>query len=120
MKNKTLVLGASENPGRYSNRAIRALLQKNHEVIAIGKQKGEVNGVDIQTEMSTDQKIDTVTLYINPNHQKQYEDSLIALKPNRVIFNPGTENPEFQNKLQKAGIETLNACSLVLLATDQY
>lgn len=117
---KTLVIGASENPGRYSNKAIRTLLQKDHDVIAIGKQKGQVESVEIRTEIPTATEVDTVTLYINPKLQKQYEDFLIELHPRRVIFNPGTENTELQNKLEKNKIETLSACTLVLLGTDQY
>ncbi|MFO7744951.1 MAG: CoA-binding protein [Psychroflexus sp.] len=120
MKNKTLVIGASENLSRYSNKAIRALLQNNHDVIALGKKKGEVKGIEIQTEISTDEQVDTVTLYINPNHQKQYKNFLLDLDPERVIFNPGTENSELQKELKEAGIQTLNACTLVLLATNQY
>lgn len=120
MNTKTLVIGASEHAARYSNRAILALLQKGHQVLALGKQKGQVKGVDIKTEISTDIDVDTVTLYINPKHQEQYEDFLIQLKPKRVIFNPGTENPQLQKKLESKGIDTLNACTLVLLATNQY
>lgn len=116
----TLVIGASEHPHRYSNKAIRALLQKQHQVMALGKQKGEVNGVEIVTELPTDIKIDTVTLYINPSVQKVYETFLIDLNPRRVIFNPGTENHTLQKQLEKSGIQTLNACTLVLLATNQY
>lgn len=120
MKNKTLVIGASEHPVRYANKAIHALLQKGHDVIGLGKQKGQVESVEIQTEVSANLKVDTVTLYINPQHQKHYTTFLIELNPRRVIFNPGTENPDLQHQLDKAGIETLNACTLVLLATDQY
>lgn len=120
MKSITLVIGASENQSRYSNKAIRALLKNNKDVIALGKRKGEVKGIEIQTKISTDEEVDTVTVYLNPNHQKQYEDFLLELCPKRVIFNPGTENFDLQNKLEKAGIKTLNACTLVLLATNQY
>lgn len=120
MKHKTLVIGASENPSRYAYSAIQALLQKGHSLIALGKQKGQVNSVEIKTEMPTTTKVDTVTLYINPQLQKKYEDFLIDLNPRRVIFNPGTENSDLQNRLENAGIETLNACTLVLLSTNQY
>lgn len=120
MKTKTLVVGASEKTSRYSNQAIKALKQKDHDVIAIGKQKGLVEGIDIQTEVSTEEDIDTVTLYINPKIQKTYEDFLIDLAPRRVIFNPGTENPELKDKLKGKNIETLHACTLILLRTNQY
>jgi predicted CoA-binding protein len=120
MTNKTLVIGASENTSRYSNKAIKALQEQNHEVVALGKIKGNLDGVQILTEVSAQENIDTVTLYINPEIQKLYEDFLIDLKPRRVIFNPGSENPDLENKLKKANIETLNACTLVLLGTNQY
>lgn len=120
MKKTSLVIGASENRARYANKAIRTLLQKDYDVIALGKRKGEVKGVEIQTEIKPNQDIDTVTLYINPNLQKQYEDFLLDLNPRRVIFNPGTENPDLQARLEEAGIETLSACTLVLLASNQY
>lgn len=120
MKTKTLVVGASEKTSRYSNQAIKALKQKDHDVIAIGKQKGLVEGIDILTEISAEEDIDTVTLYINPKIQKTYEDFLIDLAPRRVIFNPGTENPELENKLKGKNIETLHACTLILLGTNQY
>ena len=120
MNKITLVIGASERQHRFSNKAIKALLQKQHQVMAIGKQSGEVNGVKIFTELPTDLEIDTVTLYINPSLQKIYERFLIELNPRRVIFNPGTENPILQKQLEEEGIETLNACTLVLLATNKY
>lgn len=120
MKNKSLVIGASEKQSRYSYKAIHALLENNYDVIALGKQKGEVNGVKIRTEISEDEDIDTATLYINPEIQKLYYNFLIELQPRRVIFNPGTENPELQNLLNEVGIITLNACTLILLGADQY
>lgn len=120
MKNKTLVIGASEDPARYSNRAIYALLQKGHEVLALGKEEGNVEDVKIETEIHTDIEVDTVTFYINPRIQKHYIPFLMELNPRRIIFNPGTENPDLENRLKEAGIEVLEACTLVLLATDQY
>jgi uncharacterized protein len=117
---KTLVIGASENPQRYSNKAIRALLSHNHEVVAIGLRKGEVDGVSFTSEKKTFENVDTVTLYIGPQNQPEYYSYLIGLKPRRVIFNPGTENPEFIALLHTAGIYPEIACTLVLLATGQY
>jgi len=96
MKNKTLVLGASENTERYSNMAIQRLLGKGQEVVAIGKKAGKVKSVDIQTEQVASEDIDTVTLYLNPTHQKPYYDYIISLKPRRIIFNPGTENMQLE------------------------
>ena len=120
MKDKTLVLGASENPDRYSNKAILRLLNKGHQVVAIGKKKGNVNGVDINTEQVKSEDIDTVTLYLNPDHQKPYYDYIMSLKPRRIIFNPGAENEELETIAAKDGIDILEACTLVMLGTGQY
>jgi predicted CoA-binding protein len=117
---KTLVIGASENPDRYSNRAIRALVAHQHEVVAIGLRKGQVQGVSFDAEKKAFDKIDTVTLYVGPQNQPEYYQYILSLKPQRVIFNPGTENPEFINLLITAGIHTEIACTLVLLSTSQY
>ena len=120
MKKKTLVLGASLKPDRYSNLAINRLKSFNHEVKAFGLKDGEVNGVTIDTNLIQYDDIDTVTLYLNPQRQKDYYDYIISLNPKRVIFNPGTENPEFYNLLKQNNIDFEVACTLVLLATDQY
>ena len=117
---KTLVIGASENPERYSNKAIRALLSHNHEVIALGLKKGTVGGVAFHTDKQQFENIDTVTLYIGPQNQPEYYSYIIGLNPRRVIFNPGTENPEFIAQLKSAGIYPEIACTLVLLATGQF
>ena len=117
---KTLVIGASENPERYSNKAIRALLSHNHEVVALGLKPGSVEGVNFHTQKEPFENIDTVTLYVGPRNQPEYYAYLIGLKPRRVIFNPGTENPELMAQLQAAGIYPEVACTLVLLATGQF
>ena len=117
---KTLVLGASLNPGRYSNLAINRLVRYGHTVEAVGLKKGEVAGVEISTEKENFEDIDTVTLYLNPKRQVEYYDYIISLKPQRVIFNPGTENPEFYELLRENNIEIDVACTLVLLGTNQY
>ena len=117
---KTLVIGASENPERYSNKAIRALLSHKHQVVALGIKKGSVEGVPFNTEKEQFENIDTVTLYIGPGNQPEYYSYIIGLKPRRVIFNPGTENPEFIAQLESAGIVPEIACTLVLLATEQF
>lgn len=116
---KTLVIGASENPTRYSNMAIRALRSNNFEVIALAKRKGMVEDVAITTDFP-DEVVHTVTLFIGPNRQPEYYFDIIKLKPKRVIFNPGTENPKFCETLQKSGIEAIEACTLVLLRTNQF
>jgi len=117
---KTLVLGASLKPSRYSNLAINRLVDNNHPVEAVGLREGEVAGIAITTEKENFEDIDTVTLYLNAKRQEEYYDYIISLKPNRVIFNPGTENPEFYKLLKKNNIEVDVACTLVLLASNQY
>lgn len=117
---KTLVIGASTNPERYSYRAINLLRQYGHEVLAIGIRRGEVADVGILTERFLFPDIHTVTLYIGPQHQPEYYGYIEKLKPSRVIFNPGTENPEFEKRLKNAGIQVEVACTLVLLSTGQF
>ncbi len=119
-KTKTLVLGASENPGRYSYLAIKRLLAHQKEVVAIGKKKGRVDGVEIITDTPQMEDIHTVTLYLNPTNQKPYYDYILSLKPKRIIFNPGTENEELERKLAQIGTNTLEACTLVMLSTGSY
>jgi len=117
---KTVVIGASENTERYSNKVIRLLRRKNIPVAAVGIKAGEIDGVKIQTGFPAIELVDTVTLYVGPANQPQYYDYILSLKPERVIFNPGTENPELEDKIRKAGIEVLEACSLVMLTTGNY
>lgn len=117
---KTLVIGASENTDRYSNKAIKSLVANNHDVVAIGLRKGIVTGIKFDSEKKLFDKVDTVTLYIGPQNQPEYFDYILNLKPRRVIFNPGTENPELISLLKEKGILPEIACTLVLLATGQY
>ncbi|MAM28575.1 MAG: CoA-binding protein [Flavobacteriaceae bacterium] len=117
---KTLVLGASLKPNRYSNLAINRLVTYNHPVVAIGLRKGVVAGVEISTEKVPYKNVDTVTLYLNPSRQQEYYEYIISLQPQRVIFNPGTENPEFYELLRNKNIQVEVACTLVLLGTNQY
>lgn len=117
---KTLVIGASSNPERYAYKAINMLLQQDHEVVAIGLKNEKVASVAIETGFPDFQGIHTVTLYLNPLRQKEYYDYIINLKPQRVIFNPGTENPEFYTLLQQNNIQVEVACTLVLLTTHQF
>lgn len=121
MKNKkTLVLGASTKPERYAYKAIESLVAKGHSVLAIGQNAGEVSGIKIQTKLIPIKNINTVTLYLNPLRQRDYYNYIIESKPKRVVFNPGTENPQFYQLLQSNGIAVEVACTLVLLATNQY
>ena len=120
MKKKTLVMGASLKPERYSNMAINKLKNYNYDVKAFGLKAGVVNSVTIDTDLIPYDAIDTITLYLNPKRQQAYYDYIISLKPNRVIFNPGTENPDFYEVLNENDIEYEIACTLVLLSTAQY
>ena len=117
---KTLVIGASLNPGRYSNIAINRLVGFGHPVVAIGLRLGEVAGVKIIKDQRLFDNIDTVTLYLNPKRQEAFYDYIISLNPERVIFNPGTENSAFYTILKENKIEFEEACTLVLLSTNQY
>ena len=117
---KTVVLGASSNPGRYSYLAVNKLRAFGHPVIAIGKKKDVVDGVDIQDKPSAETGVDTVTLYLNPERQKEYYDYILSLKPKRLIFNPGSENEELEKLAKANGIKPMEACTLVLLSTGQY
>ncbi|VXB50233.1 CoA-binding protein [Flavobacterium sp. 9AF] len=117
---KTLVIGATTNKERYAYKAIHNLVGKTHQVVAIGAKKGMALDVTIETEKIPFKGIDTVTLYINPLVQREYYDYIISLQPRRVIFNPGTENPEFYTLLDENNIQYEVACTLVLLATNQY
>ena len=119
-KKKTLVLGASENPARYSNLAIKRLVNYEHPVEAIGKRRGMVMGVPVETETKPFNNIDTVTIYLNLVHQKAYYDYIISLHPKRIIFNPGAENDELFQLAMDNGIKPVEACTLVLLNTGQY
>lgn len=119
-KKKTLVIGASEKIERYSNKAIRMLQEYEHPIVAYGNRKGEVNNTPITTDFPTETDFDTVTLYLGPQNQPDFYDKIVALKPKRVIFNPGTENEDFQQFLIENGIEYEEACTLVLLRSGQY
>ncbi len=117
---KTIVLGASPNPERYGYKATKRLKQAGHEVIPIGIKKGEIDGILIQNTPPQYKDIDTVTLYLNPENQKQYYDYILSLKPKRIIFNPGTENVDLMKIAKKNGIETEVGCTLVMLSLDDY
>ncbi|HUQ96658.1 MAG TPA: CoA-binding protein [Chitinophagaceae bacterium] len=117
---KTVVLGASSNPGRYSYLAVNKLTAYKHPVVAIGKRKGAVGAVEIQTDHTPVPDVHTVTLYLNPQNQRDYYDYILSLQPTRIIFNPGTENSELESKATEAGIETVEGCTLVMLSVGAY
>ncbi|GEO09789.1 CoA-binding protein [Segetibacter aerophilus] len=117
---KTLVLGASTNPSRYSYLAMNKLSTYKHPVVAVGLREGKVGNVDILTGQPKFEDIDTVTLYLNPTNQRPYYDYILSLKPTRIIFNPGTENDELEEMARKNGIQPMEACTLVMLGSGQY
>lgn len=117
---KTLIIGASANPARYAFMAAERLLAHGHEIVLLGIKSGVVAGLPIETQRQEYVGIDTVTLYVGPRNQPDYYDYIVSLKPARVIFNPGTENPDLEQMLKKHGIDYEIACTLVLLETGQY
>ena len=117
---KTIVLGASANPARYSNLAVKKLSAYKHPVIAIGRRKGSIGEVEINVGEIPVEGIDTITLYLNAFNQKQYYNYILSLKPRRIIFNPGAENEELAVLAEQQGIKAQEACTLVLLSTGQY
>lgn len=117
---KTAIIGASDNHERYSFKAAHMLVEKGHEILPLGVKKGTVAGMQIINDRPKLNGVDTVTLYVNPEIQKQWYDFVLELKPKRIIFNPGTENPEFEKMAIDKGIEVIEACTLVLLASNQY
>lgn len=120
MNKKTLVIGASLKSNRYSNYAVQRLVSNHIETVAFGLKKGEISGITIDDELINYKNIHTVTLYLNPKQQAAYYNYVLGLKPERVIFNPGTENPDFYKILKANGIAFEVACTLVLLSTNQY
>lgn len=119
-KKKTVVLGASENPSRYSYLAVQRLRAHDHPVVAIGRRVGHVADVDISKEHLPEKDVDTITLYLNPKNQEEYYDYILGLHPKRIIFNPGTENDELIQKAKENNIKPVIACTLVMLSTNQY
>jgi predicted CoA-binding protein len=120
MARKTLIIGASTEPSRYAYLAANKLLRHKHEIELLGVKEGIVAGKKIKTEKENFEDIDTVTLYLNPKRQAEYFDYVAKLNPRRVIFNPGTENLGFKKFLSENGIESIEACTLVMLSTEQY
>ncbi len=120
MSKKTVVLGASQNPDRYSNFAVNRLKSNGHPVVAIGKRPGKIGDTDIITEQPEMNDVDTITLYLNAQNQKQYYNYILSLKPKRIIFNPGAENNELAKMAAADGIKPMEACTLVLLSTGQF
>jgi predicted CoA-binding protein len=121
MKKKTAVLGASLNPERYSFRAVSKLQEAGHEVVALGLEAGRIGAVEITTKYPDKiPGLHTISLYLNPKRQKEYYQYILHLKPERIIFNPGTENDELLALAEENGIETVEACTLVMLRLGSY
>ncbi|MBL0745474.1 CoA-binding protein [Chryseolinea lacunae] len=122
MSKKTVIVGATPNPGRYAYLAASMLKEYNHEIVPLSIKTGTVFDTEIldlrQKPIIKD--VDTITLYIGPQNQPQWYDYLLSLKPKRIIFNPGTENPEFEQRAEAEGVEAMEACTLVLLRSRQF
>lgn len=116
----TLVMGATDNPARYANMAVRKLRAFGHHVIAFGKRPGIIGDVAITSRFPADKQVETVTMYLNSLAQDEYKNMILELKPKRIIFNPGAENPEWMKELETTGIEPVEACTLVMLSAGQY
>lgn len=117
---KTVVIGASPNPERFSYKATALLKQYGHEVVAVGIRKGEIEGAKIQLDLPKLDDVHTVTLYIGEARQAEYYDYIFNLSPQRIIFNPGTENSELEQKAKDAGIEVVEGCTLVMLNSGRF
>ncbi len=120
MTKKTLVLGASPNPARYSYLAALSLQKHGHEVLAVGKRNGNIGEIPIATDYPIVDDIDTMTLYVGAKHQPELYDYILEVHPKRIIFNPGTENPVLVKMARGVGIETVQACTMVMLSVDKY
>ena len=118
---RVIVLGASPKRERYSNQAVRLLVQYGHEVVPVNPAQSLIEGIPVASSLDEiDGRVDTVTLYLSPKHSSGIADALLRLKPGRVIFNPGTENPELKRRLVDNDIGVEDACTLVMLKTEQF
>src|ERR1700737_2104971 len=115
MNKPTVIIGASDNPERYGYKATHSLLQHGHTVFPVGTKEGKIDNVDILTDKPIINNVDTVTLYVGPAHQESWQEYIFALKPKRLIFNPGTENKLLFDLASSKGIECIEACTLVML-----
>jgi predicted CoA-binding protein len=117
---RTLVIGASTDTSRYSNMAVRRLKSCGHEVFAIGKKAEKIEDINIMTNYPEIENLHTITLYLNAKNQEKYYQYILNFNPKRIIFNPGAENPELKEMAEKKGIETIEACTLVMLSCGLY
>lgn len=120
-KEKVAILGASDNPSRYAHMAFKMLQEYGHETFPVSPKLTELEGVKVFAALGDIREpIDTLTMYVGPEKSSRMQSEILALRPRRVIFNPGSENPELARELQKIGVETTEACTLVLLRTKQF
>ncbi|MBE9585758.1 CoA-binding protein [Mucilaginibacter sp. JRF] len=117
---KTLILGATPDTGRYAYLAANRLVSHGHSIVNVGLKQGEVAGVAIEKPEQIHHDIDTITLYVGTNNLPPLYNYILETHPQRIIFNPGTENGELRRKAEAQGIETIYACTLVMLSTGQY
>jgi len=117
---KTVVLGATDNPGRYAYLAANRLVRHGHPIVPVGRKKGTVAGIPIRRDFPDDEEIDTITMYLNPRNQEMYYDQILAASPRRIIFNPGSENPVLKKQALAKGITVEEACTLVMLSVGNY
>jgi hypothetical protein len=117
---KTLVLGASPNPIRFSHKAVKSLIRHGHEVVPIGNREGDIMWQKIIVEKPNIKDIHTITIYLNPKNQKEYYDYIFSLKPKRIIFNPGAENQELIELAMQKDIDVTIACTLIMLNNNHY
>ncbi len=117
---KVLVIGASTNPSRYSNRVVQKLKRSGYESIPFGIREGEIDGVSIQTSLPEIDDLHAISLYLNPSRQEAYYDYILEQKPKHLIFNPGTENPKLFQMAKEAGINPLYACNLAMLSIGNF
>jgi len=119
---KTVIIGASPNPSRYAFLAADMLTEYEHEIVPVGIKSGKVNGKDILDlrKKPAIPDVDTVTMYIGSRHQPEWYEYILSLRPRRIIFNPGTENEEFEKLAEDRGVEATEACTLVLLRSNQF
>jgi len=117
---KTVVIGASPNPERYSFKAVSKLKEHGFEAVPVGIKDGEIAGTEIIKGQPKIEDVNTVTLYVGPKNQASYYDYIFSLTPQRLIMNPGTENGELKKLAEEKGIEVLEACTLVMLSTGQF
>ncbi len=120
MEKKTIVIGASSNPERFSHKAVKLLSRNGHPVVAQGIREGKIEDIEIIKGKPQISDIHTVTMYIGPARQPEYYDYILSLNPKRIIFNPGTENPELKQMAEEKGIETVENCTLVMLNTGLF